>query len=910
MSAEHYIANAHPTYIENLYNQFQNGGKELLDDGWIRFFEGFEFALKNSEDGNISVDQVSNFGKELKVFNLIYTYRKNAHLIAQTNPIRKRLDRNAGLDLSNFNLSNEDLETEFAVGEHLGIGKASLKNIVAKLNEIYCGPFGVEYLYVKNLEARHWLREKFENRPKDYGFDNTIRKRILKKLNETTVFEQFLGTKYLGEKRFSIEGGENAITALDSTINSGARLGVEEFVIGMAHRGRLNVLCNIMGKTYAQIFSEFEGNAPKHHNMGDGDVKYHLGFSSQYDTLSGNSVHMKLAPNPSHLEAVDPVVQGLARAQSDLLYGGERSKICPILIHGDAAVAGQGIVYEVAQMSKLAGYHIGGTIHLVINNQIGFTTDFHDARSSDYCTSVASVVEAPVIHVNGDDAEAVAYAAGVAMEYRQKFNSDVYIDMVCYRKHGHNEADDPSFTQPEMYKVIKKHKNPRETYINKLVEEKIIDKARAKEMEDEFKAELQARLDEVRQKPLEYKMQEPEIAWKKLRKSKPSDFDKSPSTKITKSTIATVVKGLIKVPEGFSPLRKVDKMLENRRQMMRDEKTVDWAAAELIAYGSILLDGNNIRMTGQDVKRGTFSHRHAILFDESTGEQYNRLNFLAENGEQGNFEIHNSLLSEFGVLGFEYGYSLASPDQLVLWEAQFGDFANGAQTMFDQFISSAESKWNRQSGLIMLLPHGYEGQGPEHSSARLERYLQACAEYNVSIANITTPANFFHAIRRQLKRPFRKPLVVMSPKSLLRHKRCISNVDELSKGGFQEVIDDANTVAATKVKRVLFCSGKIYYDLLEKKEADNRKDVAIVRLEQLYPLPAKQLDNVVEKYKNAELCWVQEEPSNMGAWAYVLSRYHQVGLKRISRGPSASPATGFKKIHLQEQKELVDQAFA
>ncbi len=910
MSAEHYIANAHPTYIENLYNQFQNGGKELLDEGWARFFEGFEFALKNSEDGNVTIDQVGNFAKELRVFNLIYTYRKNGHLIAKTNPIRERVDRNPGLDLNNFNLSNEDLETEFAVGEHLGIGKSSLKNIIAKLEDIYCGPFGVEYIYLKDIEARHWLREKFEKRPKDYGFNNDIRKRILKKLNETTVFEQFLGTKYLGEKRFSIEGGENAITALDSTINTGARLGVEEFVIGMAHRGRLNVLCNIMGKTYAQIFSEFEGNTPKHHNMGDGDVKYHLGFSSQYPTLSGKSVHMKLAPNPSHLEAVDPVVLGLSRAQSDLIHGSDRDKICPILIHGDAAVAGQGIVYEIAQMSKLKGYEVGGTIHVVINNQIGFTTDFHDARSSDYCTSVASVVEAPVIHVNGDDAEAVAYAAEVAMEFRQKFNKDVYIDMVCYRKHGHNEADDPSFTQPEMYKIIKKHKNPRATYINKLVEEGVINNDRAKEMENEFKAELQDRLDAVRQKPLQYAMQEPEIAWKKLRKSKPTDFDKSPSTKISKSQIAQIVKGLIKVPEGFNPLRKVDKMLANRRQMMREDKTVDWAAAELIAYGSILLEGKNVRMTGQDVKRGTFSHRHAVLFDENTGDEYNRLNFLDERGEQGQFEIHNSLLSEFGVLGFEYGYSLASPDQLILWEAQFGDFANGAQTMFDQFISSAESKWNRQSGLVMLLPHGYEGQGPEHSSARLERYLQSCAEYNVTIANITTPANFFHAIRRQLHRPFRKPLVVMSPKSLLRHKRCVSSVDELTKGGFQEIIDDNNTLAAAKVKRVLFCSGKIYYDLLDKKEADNRKDVAIVRLEQLYPLPAKQLDKIVNKYKNAELYWVQEEPSNMGAWAYVLSRYHQINLNRISRRPSASPATGYKKIHLKEQEELVNKAFS
>jgi len=909
MSATTYINNAHPTFIEAMYQQYNNGGRQDLDESWQRFFEGFEFALQNGEGGAISTEGSGNFTKEMSVFNLIYTYRKNAHLIADTNPVRSRIDRNAGLALHNFGLTDADLEAEFMVGNHLGLGKAKLKDIITKLEEIYCSSFGVEYLYIKDKAERHWIREKFENRPTGFGFDLKKRKHILGKLNETTILEQFLGTKYLGEKRFSIEGGESTIPALDTIINKGADLGVNEFVIGMAHRGRLNVLANIMGKTYDEIFSEFEGNAPEDHDMGDGDVKYHLGFSSMFETRAGKKVHMKLTPNPSHLEAVDPVVIGFARAQADVVHGSEYDKVCPILIHGDAAVAGQGIVYEVAQMSKLEGYGVGGTIHFIINNQIGFTTDFQDARSSDYSTSVASVVEAPVIHVNGDDVEAVVYAAEVAAEYRQKFNKDIYIDMVCYRKHGHNEADDPSFTQPILYSLIKKHKNPRDLYIEQLKKSGAIEADLAKKMEREFKKDLQNRLDNVKQKPIPYKPQPAEAAWLKTKIASDKDFDQSPISKITKTTIATIVKGLIKVPDGFTPLRKVNKMLDGRRKLMREQKTVDWAAAELIAYGSILLEGNNVRMSGQDVKRGTFSHRHAIVFDEKTNEQYNRLNHLAEKGKQGEFMIYNSLLSEFGVLGFEFGYSLASPDHLVIWEAQFGDFANGAQTMFDQFISSSESKWNRNSGLIMLLPHGYEGQGPEHSSARLERYLQACAENNIAVVNITTPANFFHCIRRQMVRNFRKPLVVMSPKSLLRHKRCISSVDELSKGRFQEVLDDPTIKSAKKVKRVVFCSGKIYYDLLEKQEADKRDDVALVRIEQLYPLPAKQIDAIVDKYKGTDLKWIQEEPANMGAWSFVLSRYRNVDLQKIARPASASTATGFKKIHLKEQAGLINDAF-
>ncbi len=912
MSAENYIANAHPAYIESVYNTYQQDAT-AVDESWKKFFEGFEFALKNSNgNGHAETSTTSTeLDKELRVYNLINAYRQNAHLLSKTNPIRERKDRNASIGKEIFGLTEADLESSFSVGSELGLGKVSLKEIIAHLDSIYCGSIGLEYAYIHDPKVRDWIRTRFEKkRAADYGFDAEKKKRILSKLNNTTVLENFLGTKYMGEKRFSLEGGESAIPALDSIISKGAEFGVKEYVIGMAHRGRLNVLANIMGKTYDEIFNEFEGQTPEDLTMGDGDVKYHLGFSSNYKTANGKEVILKLAPNPSHLEAVDPVVEGYTRARADILYNSDYDSIVPLLIHGDAAVAGQGVVTEVVQMSKLKGYYTGGTIHFVINNQIGFTTDFDDARSANYCTSVASIVEAPVFHVNGDDVEAVVFACEMAMEYRQEFNQDVFIDMVCYRKHGHNEADEPRFTQPRLYDNIKKHQNPRDIYSQKLSQRGDIDKAVAEKLDKEFWKELQARLDNVKENPIPFKLQAPEQAWIDLNKPSSKEFEKSPETGIAKSKIATIVKGLIKVPEGFAPLRKVDKMLRNRREIMRDKKTVDWAAAELLAYGSILLEGKNVRMSGQDVKRGTFSHRHAIIYNQETNEEYNRLNHFKK--KQGEFMIYNSLLSEFGVLGFEFGYAWAYPDHLVVWEAQFGDFANGAQTMIDQFITSGESKWNFMNGLVMLLPHGYEGMGPEHSSARLERFLQSCAENNIIVANITSPANFFHALRRQLVWDFRKPMVIMSPKSLLRHPKCISSIDELATGGkFQEIIDDKVTLAGAKVKRVLLTSGKIYYDLLAKKEEDKRKDVAIVRMEQLYPFPEKQLGKILKKYKNAEVFWVQEEPENMGAWGFILRHYKfDRPLRGLSRKASSSPATGFKKVHLKEQKQIIDLAFA
>ena len=716
-------------------------------------------------------------------------------------------------------------------------------------------------------------------------------------------------TKNISDKRFSLEGGETTIAALDAIINTAAANGVEEVAIGMAHRGRLNVLANIMGKTYEQIFSEFEGTAKVDQTMGSGDVKYHMGFGSEVETADGNKIHLKLLPNPSHLEAVNPVVVGFSRAKADVLYCSEYDKILPILIHGDASVAGQGVVYELLQMSNLEGYYTGGTIHFVINNQIGFTTDFSDSRSADYCTSLAAMVQAPVLHVNGDDAEAVVKCVELATRFRQEFNSDVFIDMVCYRRHGHNEGDDPKFTQPQLYALIEKHPNPREVYTNYLMQNGEPDaKQMAVEMEKKFWDDLQERLDNVKQNPLPYHFQPPEIAWQQLRKATQKDFEASPDTSIHIENFERVFISLLQWPDGFKPLRKVEKILQEKLKLYNEEQKIDWATAELMAYGSLLTEGKDVRMSGQDVKRGTFSHRHSILRDEVTAESFKRLSVLEETSGS-NFHIYNSLLSEYAVLGFEYGYALANPDTLVIWEAQFGDFCNGAQTMIDQFISAGEQKWNRMNGITMLLPHGYEGQGPEHSSARMERFLQMCAELNMVVTNITTAANFFHALRRQVAWPFRKPLINFSPKANLRNPGSYSLKNEFTDSKFREVIDDPTAPSSEQVKKIFFCSGKIYFELAERKLAENRADIAIVRLEQLYPLPENQLLGIQRKYAKATWFWVQEEPLNMGAASYLKMNLNSIRFGVIARQASASTATGYNKIHLQEQAELLDAAF-
>ena len=895
-----YLANATPEYLENLYRDFKSK-PDSVDPEFRKFFEGFDFAQLNynGKSANVSSD-------EWKVYALIEAYRRKGHLIAHTNPLKPRKDRKANLDLATFGFTDKDLDRKFAIGAEIGLANATLNEIIAKLKKLYTGSIGFEYGYVRVKEEIEFFKEKIEKASGTSGYTPQKKEYILSKLNQAVVFEKFLGTKYIGEKRFSLEGGETTIPALDAIIQTASNEGVEEVVIGMAHRGRLNVLVNIMGKTYQEIFNEFEGNAAYDITMGDGDVKYHLGFSSQYSTQNGKSVYMKLMPNPSHLEAVNPVVEGFTRAKADAIYNSDYNKILPVLIHGDAAVAGQGIGFEVIQMAKLNGYYTGGTFHFVINNQIGFTTDFDDARSSDYSTAIASTIEAPVLHVNGDDIEATVFACELAAEYRQKFHKDIFVDMVCYRKHGHNESDDPKYTQPLMYKLIDGHKNPRDLYSEQLIGEGSVTAEIAKRLEKEFWDMLQQRLDEVKQHPLPYKPQPTELAWQKLRKATIEDFQTSPETAISKEAATKLATALNKYPEGFVPLKKVKKYLDERNRLMQEEGKLDWPAAELMAYGSLLMEGKDIRLSGEDVKRGTFTQRHAVITDENTDQEYCRLSNV--DPKQGRFFIYNSHLSEYGVLGFEYGYTLPQPDSLVLWEAQYGDFANGAQTVIDQFIASGESKWQRSSGLVLLLPHGYEGQGPEHSSARLERYLQMCAEMNMVVVNITDPANFFHALRRQMTWPFRKPLVVMSPKSLLRHPRCVSPVKNILSGGFQELIVDET--ASKKVRKILFCTGKIYYDLLERKERDKQDDVVIARVEQLYPLPQDKMIALTKKYPKAEVCWVQEEPENMGAWTFLLARLHEkLPMKGIARKNSASTATGFKKVHLQEQDVILTRAF-
>ncbi|MFN4008065.1 MAG: 2-oxoglutarate dehydrogenase E1 component [Chitinophagaceae bacterium] len=908
-----YITNSHPAYIESLYRAFE-ADPGSVDPDLKKFFEGFDFAVnigavsEGKPSANGAAVSTGNLSKEFAVYQLIQAYRKKGHLIAKTNPIRPRKDRKANLDLSYFGLSESDLATKFDAGRFIGLEQATLKDILAKLTKCYASSVGVEYSALNDMERIQWLADAVETRFAQ-PFSIEERRRILEKLNQGVLFEKFLHTKYIGQKRFSLEGGENTIPALDSIISTSAKDGVEEVIIGMAHRGRLNVLANILGKTYEQIFTEFEGKAVPDTTMGSGDVKYHMGYSGVMETADGHRVNLKLAPNPSHLEAVDPVVLGFARAKADVLYNSDYKKVLPVLIHGDASIAGQGIVYEIVQMSNLRGYYTGGTIHFVINNQIGFTTDFDDARSSDYCTSLAAMIQAPVLHVNGDDAEAVVRAAQIAAEYRQRFNADIFIDMLCYRRHGHNEGDDPKYTQPHLYALIDKHPNPREVYTQFLMNNgKPEAQALAKEMEQKFWNDLQERLDEIKQNPIPYKFQLPEEWWRSLRKATAADFEQSPATAISESEFRRLFHGLMQWPDSIKPLKKVEKLLQDKIKLFESEQKVDWSTGELLAYASLLVDGKIVRMSGQDVKRGTFSHRHAVIRDEATDKGYNRLNHFQENQQR--FLIYNSLLSEYGVLGFEYGYAMANPNALVLWEAQFGDFCNGAQTMIDQFISSGEQKWQRMNGIVMLLPHGYEGQGPEHSSARLERFLQMCAEFNMVVTNITTAANFFHVLRRQLTWDFRKPLINFSPKANLRHPGSYSHMNEFINGRFQEVIDDASIAEASTVKKVLFCSGKIYFDLAEKQQKENRTDVAIIRVEQLYPLPEKQLAALYKKYAKAVWFWVQEEPLNMGAAAFLRMNLTSINYGIISRQASAATATGYMKVHQQEQAEIIETAFS
>jgi 2-oxoglutarate dehydrogenase E1 component len=903
MDKHSYLSNADLSAIEQLYQQYKKDSGSV-DFGWRKFFEGFELAQANFET---SGEIPENYSKEFKIINLINDYRSRGHLFTKTNPVRERRKYTPTLDIENYGLSTEDLNTVFQAGSEIGIGPATLKDIIADLEKTYCTSIGVEYMYIRNQDQISWLRDKFNQSKNQPNFTVNQKKHIFHKLNQAVVFEQFLHKKFVGQKRFSLEGGESLIPALDAIIERGSEIGGQEFIIGMAHRGRLNVLANILNKKYEDIFNEFEGKEYED-NLFDGDVKYHLGYSCDIIADSGNRVHITLAPNPSHLEAVNPVVEGITRAKLDE-YLKDENKIVPILIHGDAAIAAQGIVYEVAQMSQLEGYRTGGTIHVVVNNQVGFTTNYLDARSSTYCTDIAKVTNSPVFHVNGDDVEAVAYACQLAIEYRQKFKTDVYIDLLCYRKYGHNEGDEPRFTQPILYKAIAKHPNSREIYRQKLLSQGgVIDEATINEMEKTFEQMLQERLEESKQFEKSKVTHFLKYTWRNHEYAKENDFDTSPITAFDKKKLVALAKKIHQLPNDKKFFNKVEKLFKTRLDAIEKGTDLDWAIGEWLAYATLLEEGFSVRISGQDVERGTFSHRHAVVKVEDSEEEYIPLKNISD--KQANFSIYNSLLSEYGVMGFEYGYAMAMPNALTIWEAQFGDFNNGAQIIFDQFLSSAEEKWKCMNGITLYLPHGYEGQGSEHSSARIERFLALCAENNMQVANLTTPANLFHILRRQLHRKFRKPLVIFTPKSLLRHPKCVSSIDDFSNGGFIEVLDD-HKAQPNKIKTVVFCTGKFYYDVLEQLEQNGINDLALVRIEQLYPFPQKQVDVIVKKYgKATNFVWAQEEPENMGAWSYILRKFTSVPLKVVALDESGSPATGSSKLHAIRHQKLIDKVFS
>lgn len=895
-----YLGNADVNAIEFLYNQYCLD-PESIDEGWKKFFEGFEFA-KTVFDSEGSIPE--NFQKEFKVLNLINGYRTRGHLFTKTNPVRERRQYLPTLAIENFGLKEADLVEKFQAGNELGLGIATLQNIIKHLELSYCLSIGVEFMYIRTPKRLEWLKAKMEvvNKP---VFSKEKKLGIFSNLNQATSFERFLGKKFVGQKRFSIEGGEALIPALNTLINKGSDLGLSYFVMGMAHRGRLNTLVNIFQKRPRDIFSEFEGKEFDFESTFDGDVKYHQGFSTKIVLSNGNEIGVTLSPNPSHLEAVNTVVEGIARAKIDFLFEDE-SKVCPVLIHGDAAIAGQGIVYETIQMAHLDGYKVGGTIHIVVNNQVGFTTNYLDGRSSTYCTDVAKTTRCPVFHVNGDDVEAVVQAMEIAVEYRQEFKRDIFIDLLCYRKYGHNEGDEPKFTQPSLYNIIAKHPNPKDIYFEQLHNEGIINEADANAMEEYYAAFLETEFIEARKndKALVYDFLSE--TWAGFRHGLAKDFEKSPATSVPLEKLMELGKKLSSLPEGRKYFKKIAKIFDDRANAYLNDK-VDWGSAEMLAYASLLAEGHPVRISGQDVERGTFSHRHAVVITEDTEEEIVTLNLLEEN--QANFTIYNSLLSEYGVLGFEYGYSLATPNCLTIWEAQFGDFFNGAQIMIDQFITAGEDKWASQSGLVLLLPHGYEGQGAEHSSGRMERFLQQAADLNIQVVNTSTPANHFHVLRRQLKRDFRKPLIVFSPKALLRHPDATSTMEQMAKGSFQEVIDDVDATAKS-VDTLVLCSGKFYYEAKTKARELNSTNMAFVRVEQLYPLPKKQLNDIVKKYKAKNVIWAQEEPENMGAWSYMAMNFNEVKLIGICRPASAAAAEGSKKLHEKRLDHLYERLFS
>ena len=915
---------AHTSFFAALYDTYRSN-PDSLEPSWRAFFQGFDFGSESTQDTwNLTfpengkavlangkpVEVPETLQKEFQVIRLIDGYRTRGHLFTKTNPVRERRKHKPTLELSHFGLTPQDVDTVFDAGRIIGIGPSTLKKIIAHLERIYCDAIGVEYMYIRSPERIQWIQQWLNNNDNHPTLSPEEKKNILKKLNEAVVFERFLHTKYVGQKRFSLEGGESLIPALDTLIEKAADAGVQQFVVGMAHRGRLSVLTNIFGKSPKDIFSEFDGKDYEE-AIFDGDVKYHLGWTSQRKSRSGKSVNMNIAPNPSHLEAVNAVVSGITRAKQDRSHSTNLAEVLPLLIHGDAAFAGQGVVYEGIQMAQLDGYHTGGTIHIVVNNQIGFTTNYLDARSSTYCTDVGKVTLSPVLHVNADDAEAVVHAATFALEYRMRYKSDVFLDLLGYRKYGHNEGDEPKFTQPLLYKAIAQHQNPRDRYAERLIAEGVIDAHYVKTLEETYRNKLEEdllhsrKIEKTRITPF---MQD---EWEGFEQADEAAMLAPISTAYPLEKLNALAQRITALPQDKKFLRKLERVVEARHTMYFKDNQLDWAMGELLAYASLLEEGYDVRLTGQDVERGTFSHRHAVIKTEMHEEEIVLLNTL-EDHQNGVFRIYNSLLSEYAVMGFDYGYAMASPKTLTLWEAQFGDFSNGAQIIIDQYLSSAEDKWKQQNGLVLLLPHGYEGQGAEHSSARMERYLQLCATDNMYVANVTTPANLFHLLRRQMKASFRKPLVLFTPKSLLRHPEVISTKEDLAQGSFQELIDDTAAVVS-QIKTLVFCSGKFYYDLLKERAIRQRKDVALVRIEQLFPLPVKAIRSILTKYKKADdVVWAQEEPRNMGAWGHLLLHFEEaqqfrVASRRFYGATAAGSAVRSQKRHAQVIEYVFDK---
>ncbi len=911
---------AHTSFFAEMYDKYLSH-PDSVEPSWRAFFQGFDFGMESALD-EIGIDTHTaiatstngqavaipeSLNKEFRVVRLIDGYRTRGHLFTATNPVRERRKYSPTLDLENFGLSEADLDTVFNAGEIIGIGSNTLRAILHNLKSIYCDAIGVEYMYIRTPERVKWIQDWLNKNDNHPTFTPDQKKNILRKLNQAVSFEGFLHTKYVGQKRFSLEGNESLIPAVDAIVEKASSLGVKQFVMGMAHRGRLNVLTNIFGKAAKDIFSEFDGKDYEQ-EVFDGDVKYHLGWTSERTADNGNKISMNIAPNPSHLETVGAVVEGITRAKQELYFPDDYSKVLPIIVHGDAAIAGQGIAYELVQMASLDGYKTNGTIHIVVNNQIGFTTNYLDGRSSTYCTDVAKVTLCPVLHVNADDVEAVVHASIFALEYRMRFKGDVFLDLLGYRKYGHNEGDEPRFTQPKLYKAIAKHKNPRDIYAEKLVAAGVIDNSYVKLLEEEYKSSLEVELEDSRKEDKTVITPFMADEWSGFVNVREWEMMEVVDTSYDKKKLTQIAKTITTLPKDKKFLRKVEKLVEDRRKMFFESNTLDWAMGELLAYGSLLEEGYGVRMSGQDVERGTFSHRHAVMKVEESEEEVMLLNQISDS--QGVFHIYNSLLSEYGVLGFDYGYAMASPKTLTIWEAQFGDFSNGAQIMIDQYISAAEDKWKLQNGLVMLLPHGYEGQGAEHSSARMERYLQLCARDNMYVADVTTPANMFHLLRRQMKSNFRKPLIVFTPKSLLRHPKAVSTVEEMANGRFEEVFDDTEAKIA-QIKTLVFCTGKFYYDLLAAREELNRTDVALVRVEQLFPLPAEKMRKIVKKYKNADdLVWAQEEPRNMGAWSHLMMHFKGVQDFRVaSRRFYASPAAGSSVRSKMRHQQVIDYVF-